>query len=172
MNRPEERDLIAKALRDSLSEAEKHEWQQLLESDAELRGRFGEELALDRALEQLPDVKLSSNFTSLAVQAALREPKQRKRWSFPLPWLQPVFARVAAGLIMISVLGISIAHYYRKAERADMALGVRSFTEVASALGNNHAPAAEVFQNFEAIQRLSMPSEGDLDMELLVALQK
>ena len=48
MNRPDKGDLIAKALRDSLSEAEKNQWEQLLEDDPELRNTFAEEQALDR----------------------------------------------------------------------------------------------------------------------------
>src|SRR6476659_8125362 len=97
MNRPDKGDLIAKALRDNLSEAEKNEWEQLLQKDAACRDMFAEEQALDRVLDRLPDVPISSNFTALTVQAAMREARPAKvGWLFRLPVLRTTFAQALA----------------------------------------------------------------------------
>ena len=52
-----------------------------------------------------------------------------------------------------------------------MARSVGSFTQVASALSPEQKPGL-AFEDFEAIQRYSLPSESELDLELLAALQK
>jgi anti-sigma factor RsiW len=171
MNRPERGDLIAKALRDELSAAEKHEWTRLLEQDPELRATFAEEQALEHALEALPNVPISSNFTARTLQAALREERPvRRAWTNPLELLHATFARAVAVAVGVCAVGVAVAVRYQHNERADMALKVRSFTEVASVMGSKKT--SELFQNFEAIQRLPAGSEGDVDLELLVALQK
>ncbi len=172
MKKPDERDLIAKALRDELSEAEKREWQQLLEDEPALRGEYAEELALEKALDQLPNVKISTNFTALVLQEAHRSGESRSFWSGLFRFRFPAFAQAAAVFGVIATVGLALGYRYRKTERADMALGVRSFTEVAAAIGSSHGPAADVFANFDAIQRLSMPTDNEVDLELLVALQK
>jgi anti-sigma factor RsiW len=173
MNTPHERDLIARALRDGLSAAEKEQWRELLEREPALRDRFAEDVALERALQQLPNVRISSNFTALVLQAATR-PQCAKRRSWLLSWnvFRPGLAGAVASLVLVSVLMLSLVQHQQNVRRADMARGVRSFTEIAAAIGSSKAPAAEVFQNFDAIQRLSMPGDSEVDLELLVALQK
>jgi anti-sigma factor RsiW len=174
MNRPDTRDLIAKALRDSLSEAEKREWDQRLSADPALRAEFAEEQALERALDHLPDVPISSNFTALTIQAATRAERPKQSfWNFRTTF--PAFARVAAVFTVACAVGLGIGVRYRSSERAELAQKVRSFTQVASLLGSsvsNKTHPEELFQNFEAIQRLPSAGDGDLDMDLLVALQK
>ena len=173
MNRPDTGDLIAKALRESLSEAEKQQWAQLLDQDPNIRARFAEEQALERALERLPDIPISSNFTALTLQAATREsPAKRSFWRLRLPLLHATFARVVAVLVGVCAIGVAIGVRYQQSERADMAMRVRSLTELASVVGSGKTRPEELFQNFDAIQRLPVSAEGDLDMELLVALQK
>jgi len=173
MNRPDSGDLIAKALRDKLSAAEKHEWTRLLEQDPELRATFAEEQALEQALEALPDVPISSNFTALTVQAAMRQERPRRGfWQISLPFLHATFGRAVALLVGVCAVGIAVGVRYQHSERADMAQKVRSFTEVASVIRPEKARPEELFQNFEAIQRLPAAAEGDVDMELLLALQK
>jgi anti-sigma factor RsiW len=173
MNRPDSGDLIARALRDKLSAAEKNEWTRLLEEDPELRATFAEEQALEQALEALPDVPISSNFTALTVQAATRQERPRRGfWGMSLPFLHATFARAVALLVGICAVGIAVGVHYNNSERKDIADKVRSFTEVASVISSQKTRPEELFQNFEAIQRLPAGGEGDMDLELLVALQK
>jgi hypothetical protein len=173
MKDPDTQEFVTKALRGTLTEAERRQWEQLLQNDAALRERFAEEAALERMLDDLPDVPISSNFTALVLQAAVRESQTEGPHSrIRLPLFRSVLARLAAGLVMFTLLAVLVGYQYRKSERADMAERVRSFTGIASAIGSEKTPPEELFQDFDAIRRLSLPAEGELDMELLFALQK
>ena len=55
--------------------------------------------------------------------------------------------------------------------RQEIARSIASFSQVASAMSPKEKPAL-VFRDFEAIQRLAAPADSELDLELLVALQK
>jgi anti-sigma factor RsiW len=169
MNRPDKRDLIAKALRDSLSEAEKNQWERLLEDDPEVRSSFGEEQALDRVLDRLPDVAISSNFTALTLQAATREPRPPKR---PPLFRLSMFRTAVAGFVAVCAIGFAVGVRYHNSQQADFALKVHSFTEVASVIGSEKIRPEELFQNFDAIRALPTVAENDVDLELLIALQK
>jgi anti-sigma factor RsiW len=169
MNRPDKRDLIAKALRDSLSEAEKNQWERLLEDDPEVRNSFVEEQALDRVLDRLPDVPISSNFTALTLKAAMSEPRPAKKlWLFRLSIFRSTFAQAVAAFVAICAIGLALGVRYHNSQHAELASKVRSFTEVASVIGSEKIRPEELFQNFDAIRALP----NDVDMELLVALQK
>ena len=173
MNRPDKGDLIAKALRDSLSEAEKNQWERLLEDDPDTRNAFAEEQALDRVLDRLPDVPISTNFTALTLQAAMREPRPAKSfWLFRLSIFRSTFAQAAAAFVAICAIGLAVGVRYHNSQQADLALKVRSFTEVASVIGSDKVRPEELFQNFDAIRALPTVAENDVDLELLVALQK
>jgi hypothetical protein len=43
---------------------------------------------------------------------------------------------------------------------------------MASAIGSGKTWPEQLFQDFDAVERLPVTTEGDLDMELMVALQK
>lgn len=160
-------DLLGKALRDELSASERRRWEQLLQQDPSLQDAFAEEVELERALSLLPDVPISSNFTSLAVQAAMRDTRRKPAKQV---WKWPLWRLVSGGALVVAacVYGLRI----HSAKQAEMAINVRSFSEVASVIASSQTSPAEVFQNFDAIQRLSLPADNELDMELLVALQK
>jgi hypothetical protein len=164
-------DLLTKALREELTAAEKQRWDELLLGDAPLREQFAEEVELERALSMLPNVPISSNFTALTVRAALREePRSKTKASFLARLFR--FAPAAAALAVLLSAALFYGYRNHSAKRAEMAVNVRSFSEVASVMAASKTPPAEVFQNFDAIQRLSLPADNELDMELLVALQK
>jgi anti-sigma factor RsiW len=168
------KELVAKALRGDLLKTEQVEWERLLQNDPETRRSFEEEKALEQLLDRLPDAPLSSNFTSLVLQAAARENKTEASWSSVSRWRLPfrsVFARVAGSLALVLVLGLVIGRQYRKAEDSKVARQIQSVTQAASEIASVNTPPEEVFRDFEAIQRLSAAG-NELDMELLVALQK
>jgi hypothetical protein len=164
-------DLLTKALREELTAAEKQRWDELLLEDGQLRELFAEEAELERALAMLPNVAISSNFTALTVRAALRE-EPRPKANSSVRWRLFRFAPAMVAVAVLLSAGLFYGYRNSSANRAEMAVNVRSFSEVASVMAASKTPPAEIFQNFDAIQRLSLPADNELDMELLVALQK
>lgn len=167
-------ELLQRALRGNLAPDEQALWDKLLAADPPLRSRFEEESLLNRML-RLPDAPLSTNFTALTVQAARRatpEPPARTPWLFGLPGFRTAFARVATSLALLAILGATAALQYRQSARADVARSAGAFAEIANALSTGPVPPVELFRDFEAIQSLTLPDPGEVDMELLVALQK
>jgi anti-sigma factor RsiW len=173
MNDPKTNDqeeLINRALQGKLSSEEKRQFEQQLQADSLLRQRFDEEQALERLLESAPKLPVPTNFTSLVLQAARRE--QRRPAKTKSRWFRFTFARVASGLAVAIVAGFFAVQQYRAAEREQMARSVSAFTEVVSVINPEQTAPGSVLQNFDAIQRLSLPHETELDLDLLVALQK
>jgi anti-sigma factor RsiW len=171
MNDPKTNDLeelISRALRGKLSEEERRRFEDRLNEDAALRERFEEDKALEQLLARAPRLEASSNFTSLVLQAARKETRE-VRWRGP-SWLRFTFARVAAGLTVVLAAGFFAIQQYRQAEREQMARSLDAFAEVTAVIHSEATPSAAVLQDFEVIQRL--PQEAELDLELLVALQR
>ena len=172
MNKPSDNEineLITRALRGELSPSEQRELDRRLESDAALRDAFEQERALDHILERLPNVPVSTNFTSLVMQSVRAE--QRERPSVKNPWFRFRIARLATGLAVVTIAGVLTIQQYRKAQQEEMVQTVASFGGVASAISQPDSPPL-VFRDFETIQRYPIPAESELDLELLVALQK
>jgi hypothetical protein len=65
---------------------------------------------------------------------------------------------------------LSVNHY-RNNEQQEMVRNVNSFTQIASAMSPEEKPTL-VFRDFDAISNLAVPADSELDLELLVALQK
>ncbi len=162
-------DLLARALRGELSGSEKREFERRVEAEPGLREAWLLEQSLDRALGDLPNVPVPTNFTSLVLQSVQTE--QPSSESRATGWLRLRFSRLAAGLAVVALAGFLTVHQYRRTQNEEMARSVGSFTQVASALSPEQKPGL-AFQDFEAIQRYSLPSESELDLELLAALQK
>jgi anti-sigma factor RsiW len=165
----ENNELITRALRGQLSLAEQRELERRIDSDPVLREAYEQERALEHILERLPSVPVSSNFTSLVLQSVRAEERQRSE--VQKPWLRFRLVRLATGLAVVTIAGVLTLQQYRKTEQQDMARSVASFGEVASALNQPESPHL-VFRDFETIQRFPMPADSELDLELLVALQK
>lgn len=165
-------DLITRALQGKLTRDEKREFDQRLTVDATLREAFEQEQSLEQLLDRLPNVPVSTNFTSLVLQSVREQSGEsggaKKRWTRFLPFS---LTRLAAGLGAVALAGFLSVHQYRKSERQEMVRSVTSFSGVASAIASEESPDL-VFQDFDAIQRYSVPAESELDLELLVALQK
>jgi anti-sigma factor RsiW len=170
MKDPDRQDLIARALRGPLSQPEEREFQALLRSDPAFHAEWQLERALDHALAALPDAPVSTNFTSLVLQAALHQESPQARPA--RPWFRSLVAKLAAGLATLAVLALALVQQREGAQRRELAATVNAFTDVASVVGIDQASSTDVFENFEAIQLLSLPAESELDLELLVALQR
>jgi len=162
-------ELITRALQGKLTDSERRELERRLESDPTLREAYELEQSVDHLLERLPNVVVSSNFTSLVVQAVHAEQRQKTRAK--IPWLPFRFARLASGLAVVTVAGVLSVQHFRRSEQQEIARSIASFSQVASAMSPKEKPAL-VFRDFEAIQRLAAPADSELDLELLVALQK
>ena len=162
-------DLLARALRGELSSPEMRDFERRLEVEPALREAWLLEQSLDRVLGDLPNVPVPTNFTSLVLQSARSE--QFPAQSRARGWFRLRSPRLATGLAVVALAGVLALHQYRKAQHEEMARSVGTFTEGASALSPEQKPGL-AFQDFEAIQRYSLPSESELDLELLAALQK
>jgi anti-sigma factor RsiW len=174
MNNPQTNDLedlISRALRGKLTKEEQTQFEQRLQADASLRQRFKEEQRLERLLECVPKFPVPTNFTSLVLQAVRREQRQPAKTP-GRGWFRFTYARVTTGLAVVLAAGLLVLQQYRQAERNQMARSVSAFTEVASVISSEKTPPTAVFQDFEAIQQLSLPADAELDLELLVALQR
>lgn len=163
--------LIRRALKKGLSQEEQGQFAQRLRDDPEFRRQYEEERGLESLLARLPDAPVSTNFTSLVLQAVRAEQRKPASSGGRFHWLRFKFTRVAVGLATVAVAALVGLKQYQKSERQELARSVTAFTEVASVMGSRQTPTAEVFRDFEAIHRLSIPQE-ELDLELLVALQK
>lgn len=164
-------DLIQKALRGSLNEAEKQAFHAKLARDPALRDIFETEKALEAALQLLPNAPVATNFTTRVLEEA-RAADRETLSTPPFGWFQFRFARVAAGLAIVTLSAFLGLRQYRDAQRTAIAESVIAFSGVADVIASQKSPPAAVFQDFDAIQRLSLPREPEMDMELLFALQK
>ena len=171
MKDPDRHELISRALRGELTSREQDRFDILLREDPSFRGDWQLERSLEKALNLLPDAPVSSNFTSLVLQAALK-PEGRSVPRREGNWFRFTFAKLAAGLAAVILIAFSVVQQRQSAQRRELAEAVNTFNDVALAMSVEQTPSTEVFENFEAIQRLSIPAESELDMELLAALQK
>jgi hypothetical protein len=122
------------------------------------------EARLTDALTRMPDVAVSSNFTSRVMDAIdLEEARaaRSKRWSWNWHSLLPRLA-VATAVLLFTSMGLQ--HYEMvQHHRTEM---VASLHTVASA---SAVPDVDALDNFDAIQRMGQSVHADTD--LLVALQ-
>jgi ferric-dicitrate binding protein FerR (iron transport regulator) len=159
-------ELITRGAKGGLNRAQREELDRLLQKHPELREAWQLESSLEEALAALPDAPVPSNFTSLVVHQALREKGKAPRRS----WFTLPFPRLVASAAITLLIGLTLFRQNRVAHHREMAETVSEFNQVTLALGSDDAP--ELFANFDAIQRLNLPAESELDLELLAALQQ
>ena len=127
-----------------------------------LRAELELEARLNHSLAQLPEVKVSSNFTARVLQAIDRDEARPQtagwRWSWPR-WLP----RMAVGTAMVAFVAVSWQHYEVNQHRAAIA---NSLAQVAVA---SSVPAVEALDNYDAIQRMGQAQHAD---EALLALMQ
>jgi hypothetical protein len=171
---PEENELLLKGLKGDLSEAERSALRTRIESDSQFKAAWEEELALEQLLGGMPNAPLSTNFTSLVLQkVSASEARLSRPPNASARWFGLRLARIAATLAVIGITGFGLNHLHQEREQARLADGVHQFTAAASEVRTKNIPAVEMFKNFDAIQKLGhVPRESDVDMELLVALER
>jgi anti-sigma factor RsiW len=133
----------------------------------EEQAEWEEDLALTRCLQELPDVPVSSNFTSLVLRAVDAQTATEGR---PAPaqsrvkgWLRGLAPRVAFAALAVALAIVGLFEYENHT-RKQFVDGMERFVQVAN------LPSPEVFQDFDAIQRLQ-PVAFSSDDELLAALR-
>lgn len=136
----------------------------------ERRAEWEAEQALNRALTSLPDAPVSSNFTSLVLQAARREaarpgPVSLPWWRQAFAWLHPRPATGVAGAALLLCAAWFGWHQNQVLQRNRHAQDLTALSS-AAALPEPQLLAAD----FETLRRLPQ-AEAD-DDELLAVLQE
>ncbi len=169
MNDPVYQELREFSWRRELTAAEEARLQAWLAAHPEAKSDWEAEAGLNRLLGELAAPAVSSNFTSLVLQAAGRDGAAAARASQSRArgwWLWPSWvARAAVASVVLGLaLGVFSHHHYVQSNRLAMA---RSVTEVYPIV---EASNPEVIENFDAIAWM-----GDLqprgDTELLALME-
>jgi len=174
MNESLHDEMIRLSLKGELTADERARVNAFLAAHPHLRETWEEDAALGRALNLVPEVPVSSNFTArvldaidLDEQRAAR--KKPNRWR---AWLRDLQPRVSWGFAVAVVLLFGAYEYHLRQETHRLALDVRNVSREIASL-----PSPDVFKDFEAINELrqvsavaSAPSASD--DELIRVLQQ
>lgn len=162
MNESTYNQLKEKSWVEPLSAEEAAELKEYLGENSELHQDWEDDAALTTALNRLPNVPVSSNFTSRVLQAVQREEARAERkmspWSafWHNSWI-PRFA-IAAGMFC---LGTFSFHEYQLASQAKLAKEVREVAESAP------IPQVDWLKDFDTINQMGKVQVAD--NELLTA---
>lgn len=154
-------ELIRLSLKPALSPDDEARIEAFLATRPEERATWEEERALGRALQALPDVPVSSNFTSRVMQAVELETAREERSHTQRGWRRAFWPRLSwAGLA--ALLAFFFMHEVRVRKRTQVVGDVVLLSQDSSML-----PSAEVLRDFDAINQMRAAS----DDELLVVLK-
>lgn len=164
MNDVRKEELIRLSMKRELTAEEESNLDKWLAGEREAQAQWEEEQALSRAIHSLPDVPLSSNFTSRVLQAveveetgAARKVRSGRGWfRFLLP--RTGWAVAAAALVALGI-------YNRPTKQKDMDRALASLPIDFAKL-----PAPDALADFDAINQLRQASVVT-DDKLLEALQ-
>jgi anti-sigma factor RsiW len=153
--------LIEKSWRRRLTPEEEAAARSYLQAHPQAETHWRSEQALNRALDRLADVPVSSNFTQRVLQALEADERRARAYERAHSrWRPRWFTKAAlAGLVVSATL--LFFQQQKMAERAEMARSVAAVSNVAQ------LPPLEWLEDFEAIHRLSQVQWVD---EELVAL--
>ena len=159
-------ELLRLSLKADLTPEEESRLEAWLAAQPGARAAWDEDRALGRALQSLPDVPLSSNFTARVLQAVEAEEarEERGRRAPEHSWLRVFWPRLgwATAAVLLTVV---VVHENRVAKRTQLVRDVAFVSEDAAKL-----PGPDVLEDFDAINQLRQASAGG-DDELLIALQ-
>lgn len=173
MSGPEQNEWVLRGLKGELTPRQQEELELALANDTAARELWEEECSLNQLLARVPDAPVSSNFTALVMGEIAREEQAAARPKAGRGWLRFGFPRLAAGAAVAGVILFGFNAHRQNVREAEFAEGIRQFTAAAREIRTPEMPAVEMFQNFEAIQKLGHATrDSDVDMELLVALQR
>src|SRR5882672_3259954 len=101
-------ELIRLSLKPVLTPEDEAGLEKILSANPAARGAWEEERALSRAVQSLPDVPLSSNFTARVLQAVDLEEAREERAGSRRGWLHVLWPRLAGGVaaVALAVFGL------------------------------------------------------------------
>ncbi len=165
MNDSHDQRLRETGWRRPLTEAEQADLRAWLATHPEARSDYEGETRLNQALQKLPDVPVSSNFTARVLQAiereVAREDHPRARFWRSLDW-RGWLPRTAVATFAVAVVLVAL-QLHHASSRVKMGESLVAVSVVAPVL------PPEAAADFDSIRRLS-PSTG-ADTELLALLQ-
>jgi anti-sigma factor RsiW len=159
MNEPTYNELKEKSWVEPLSAQEAAELKQYLGDNPDLQHDWEDDAALTTALNRLPNVPVSSNFTSRVMQAVQREEAQteRKAESWRAFWRFGWIPKFAMAIAMLC-LGTFSFHEYQIASAAKLVKEVREVAEAAP------IPHVDWLKDFETINQMGKVAIADDDL--------
>ena len=159
MNDSEYQMLLVESWRRDLTPEEKARLEAFLAEQPAHAADWEREMALNAALNRLPDVPVASNFTSLVMKAVKRENKRME----PQPgegfgWLIRWVRRPASGLAWVAAVALLAWGGYEQFHVQPAREQARHLSLIMKTV----APEAEVFGDFDAIQRLPAADDEEL----------
>lgn len=177
MSEHEQNELWEKSLRGQLTPKEQAQLESWLAGRPDLRAEWEDEVALCQVVRQLPDAPVSSNFTSLVLQAVELEQRQTQRAEAAgksgfVYWLRKHLVQLTASTAVVALAAVLALRQHQPDaitdSRQEMAEQMKEMAKVAP------VPSVDVLKDFEAIRRLSLTTQNSAepDLELLAALQQ
>jgi len=163
MNEFDYKTLLEKRWRHKLTAAEEASVRAWLAQHPESKADWDLDAQLSEALEKLPNVPISSNFTARVLQAVEREAKAPQSSSSRMPWFFRVLLPRAAVASLILAVGLVTYREHTSAKRAVLVQGVKMVAGVAS------LPDPDTLQNFDIIRQL--PASMGPDRDLIEAMK-
>jgi negative regulator of sigma E activity len=165
MNDVRKEELIRLSMQRELTTEEQSQLESWLAENAEMRGHWEEERALSRAIHSLPDVPVSSNFTSRVLQAIeAEEADETRKKDSGRHWFRLLLPRVGWGAAV--ALAVALGFYEWRSTKQKQLEGAL----VSLPIDFAKMPAPDVLADFDAINQLRQVSMTT-DDDLLKALQ-
>lgn len=157
-------ELIRLSMQRELTAAEESELEKTLAAHPQERAECEEERALSRAIRSLPDVPLSSNFTSRILQAVeIEEDRKTRKERRGHGWLRFLRPRVGWAVAVAALVALGL--YYRSTVEP-----TPEDVLVSLPIDLAKLPTPDVLADFDAINQLRQASVT-ADDKLLEALQ-
>jgi len=171
MNDVRNEELVRLSFRRELTPEEESRLEKYFVENPQARAQWEQERALSRAVQSLPDVPVSSNFTSRVlaqVDLELARDERRKTKS----WLKVLWPKVGWGVAALALAFLAYRYEERYEERVKqrdrVAKALSEASKLAGDLKRMHGP--DELQDFKAINWLREAPMSS-DDELLIALQ-
>jgi len=155
-------ELVRLSFKPALTREDETTLERIFSADPSARAAWEEDRALSRAVQSLPNVPLSGNFTARVLQAIDLEEAREARENSPRGnWLKIFWPRLVGGgaALLLALFGL---HELRVSKQMRV---VKEVAFVSEDSGN--LPSADVLRDFDAIEQMRTAS----DVELLTALQ-
>ena len=162
-------ELVRLSAKRELTPEEESRLESYFSADPRARAEWEEERALSRAVQSLPDLAVSSNFTARVLhEVDLAESTLEREHSRPA-WWQRIWPRMgwATAALLLVTVGIQYRGAYYTAQKEKL---VVDLVRISEDLKTVQTPTPDALQEFEVINRLSQASAAS-DEDLLVALQ-